>query len=432
MGAPVAGPVRLDAVRARLEEALSRPALQQPSWAGADGRALAAGVPRADEVGPDGIGERLRGVRSFLAGAPGVVSAAQIERLRAALADVAEGRAFVLHGGDCAETFADTTRRHLGANLSTLNAMADILGAGAGLPVVRIARMAGQFAKPRSEDFEPSGLPAYRGDMVNSAVRTRRARAHDPARMRVAYHCASAAMRVVRSAADGEVFVSHEALVLDYEAALTRQEPVPGAGPGLFGLSGHFLWVGERTRQLDGAHVAFARLIRNPIGVKIGPGTTPAVAAEYVERLDPWACPGRLTLISRMGADRVADVLPPIVERVIACGRKVVWQCDPMHGNTWRSASGLKTRHVDDVVSEIQRFVEVHRALGTHPGGLHLEFTGEPVTECVGGRDAGRVAEGDLGARYRTACDPRLNGEQALQAAAVAAGLMAPVACEER
>jgi 3-deoxy-7-phosphoheptulonate synthase len=214
-----------------------------------------------------------------------------------------------------------------------------------------------------------------------------------------------------------EFFVSHEALLLDYERALVRLE-----NGRLYSLSAHFLWIGERTRQLSGAHIAFAELIANPIGIKIGPSTTPSQALEYVERLDPHAEPGRLTLTSRMGADRVRDVLGPIVERVTASGHQVIWQCDPMHGNTHESPSGYKTRHFDRIVSEVQGFFEVHRRLGTHPGGLHVELTGEDVTECLGGGQA--ISDSELGYRYETACDPRLNIQQSIELAFLVAEML--------
>jgi 3-deoxy-7-phosphoheptulonate synthase len=218
-----------------------------------------------------------------------------------------------------------------------------------------------------------------------------------------------------------EIFASHEALLLDYERALLRLD-APGPEGKLYDLSSHFLWIGERTRQLDGAHIAFAELLANPIGLKIGPGTTPEQAVEYVERLDPQRVPGRLTLISRMGNGRVRDVLPPIVEKVTASGHQVIWQCDPMHGNTHESSTGYKTRHFDRIVDEVQGFFEVHRRLGTHPGGIHVELTGEDVTECLGG--AQDISDTDLAGRYETACDPRLNTQQSLELAFLVAEML--------
>jgi 3-deoxy-7-phosphoheptulonate synthase len=218
-----------------------------------------------------------------------------------------------------------------------------------------------------------------------------------------------------------EIYASHEALVLDYERAMLRLD-CTGPTPKLYDLSAHFVWVGERTRQLDGAHIAFAELLANPIGLKLGPSTTPDQAVEYVERLDPHGMPGRLTLISRMGAQRVRDLLPEIVQKVTATGHQVIWQCDPMHGNTIESSSGYKTRHFDWVVDEVQGFFEVHHALGTHPGGIHVELTGEDVTECLGG--AQDISDADLSGRYETACDPRLNTQQALELAFLVAEML--------
>ncbi|MEU0744483.1 3-deoxy-7-phosphoheptulonate synthase [Streptomyces sp. NPDC006134] len=388
---------------ARLADALARPAAQQPPW-------------------PDP--RRVRDVVRSLRRAAPIVAAADTARLREELAAVARGEAFLLQGGDCAESFAENTDDHQTANLRTLVRMADVLGRRTGLPVVKVARMAGQYAKPRSRDVDAQGLPSYRGDMVNSAEPTRAARTPDPARMLRAHAAAAGTMALIRRLGDGalpgarDVYVSHEALLLDYERSSLRVDD-SGPEPRLSSGLGHFLWIGERTRRLDGAHIAFAELLSNPVGLKIGPGTTPEEAVEYVRRLDPHAEPGRLTLISRMGHTRIRDVLPPIVEKVAASGHEVVWSCDPMHGNTYTSANGFKTRTFDAMADEIAGFFEVHRQVGTHPGGVHLEVTGEHVTECVGGT-AG-VAEADLPARYRTACDPRINADQAQELAQVVA-----------
>jgi 3-deoxy-7-phosphoheptulonate synthase len=219
-----------------------------------------------------------------------------------------------------------------------------------------------------------------------------------------------------------EYYASHEALLLDYERAMLRLDTRDPESPKLYNLSGHFLWIGERTRQLQGAHVAFAELLANPIGLKIGPTTTPEQAVEYVERLDPHGVPGRLTLVSRMGNGKVRDVLPGVIEKVTASGHKVVWQCDPMHGNTHESTTGYKTRHFDRIVDEVQGFFEVHNSLGTHPGGLHVEITGEDVTECLGG--AQEISDADLAGRYETACDPRLNTQQSLELAFLVAEML--------
>lgn len=391
-----AGRALPDDVRARLENALSRPAAQQPHW------------PDQDLV---------RQVRAVLENVAPLAVPEEVDGLRARLAEVARGHAFVLHGGDCAETFADTTEPHIRGNIRALSRMAAVLTRAAGMPIVTVGRVAGQYAKPRTSAVDSSGLPSYRGDMVNSIEASLAARIPDPNRMLRGYANASAGMNVVRSTTTtAECYTSHEALLLDYETAMLRVDGGDVSRPAqLYDLSAHFLWIGERTRHLDGAHIAFAELIANPIGLKIGPSTTPEEAAEYVQRLDPDATPGRLTLISRMGNTTIRDVLPPIVEKVIASGRHVIWQCDPMHGNTIKSAAGYKTRHFDQIVDEVRGFFEVHHALGTHPGGLHVEITGEAVTECLGG--AQEIRDADLPGRYETACDPRLNASQSLELA---------------
>ncbi|MEU1504504.1 3-deoxy-7-phosphoheptulonate synthase class II [Kitasatospora sp. NPDC005748] len=437
----------------RLAAALARPAAQQPGW--------------PDRARTQEVVARLR------AAAP-IVTPAETARLAERLAAVARGEAFLLQGGDCAETFADNTEPHLRANLGLLQRMALVLAHTTGLPVVPVARAAGQYAKPRSHQVDAHGLPVYRGDIVNGVEPTPAARTPDPERMLLAHAEASRTvaiarrlrrdglgdphalhaenLRFVRDAPGGhryapaaeeigrglglpagpgagggtapgsEVYVSHEALLLDYESALLR---VTEDGPEPLYSSGlaHFLWIGERTRGPEDAHIAFAELLANPIGVKIGPGTTPEQAVEYVRRLDPHATPGRLTLISRMGHARVREVLPQIVEKVTASGHQVVWQCDPMHGNSRTADNGYKTRHYDHVVEEIAGFLDVHRALGTHPGGLHLEATGEDVTECLGG--ARGIAEHELPGNYRTACDPRLNAEQSMELAFTVAEMFA-------
>ena len=440
-------------LRGRLDEALARPAAQQPDW-------------------PDPAA--VAHVRAVLESVPPVVLPPEVDRLTSRLADVANGRAFLLQGGDCAETFVDNTEPHIRATIRTLLQMAIVLTYGASTPVVKIGRIAGQYAKPRSSPVDALGLPSYRGDIVHSIVAEAGARTPDPSRMVRAYANASAAMNLVRAltatgmadlttvhdwnkdfvrtSAAGEryeavaaeieravrfmdacgvddhnlhsveFYASHEALLLDYERALLRMDGTRPEGTRLYDLSAHFLWIGERTRQLDGAHVAFAELLSNPIGLKIGPTTTPELAVEYVERLDPHGTPGRLTLISRMGSGKVRDALPAIVEKVEASGHKVIWQCDPMHGNTVESTTGYKTRHFDRIVDEVQGFFEVHRALGTHPGGIHVEVTGEDVTECLGG--AQEISDADLSGRYETACDPRLNTQQSLELAFLVAEML--------
>ncbi|MEU9605863.1 3-deoxy-7-phosphoheptulonate synthase [Streptomyces sp. NPDC048057] len=397
----------------RLAAALARPVAQQPQW-------------------PDP--ERASAVVASLSGAEPIVTPAETARLADRLAAVARGEAFLLQGGDCAEAFAENTEAHQRANLGVLADMASVLTRRAGLPVVQVARMAGQYAKPRSRPLDELGLPVYRGDLVNSIEPTPAARRPDPARMLRARADAAKAMAVVRefhrggtdtqalTGGDGAGYVSHEALVLDYERTSLSPDTT-GPEPRFTSGLGHFLWIGERTRDLDGAHIAFAELLSNPIGLKLGPRTTPEQALDYVRRLDPHGEPGRLTLISRMGHTRVRAVLPAIVEKVTGSGHQVIWQCDPMHGNTYTSANGYKTRALRHVVDEVRGFFEVHRRLGTHPGGLHVELTGDDVTECLGG--ARGITEADLPARYRTACDPRLNAAQSIELAAVVAELAA-------
>jgi 3-deoxy-7-phosphoheptulonate synthase len=410
---------------------------------------------------------RLRAVTDELAGLPPLVFAGECDLLRQRLAAVARGEAFVLQGGDCAETFAGATADAVRAKLQTLLQMAVVLTYGASVPIVKIGRMAGQFAKPRSRPTETRDgveLPVYRGDAINSIEFTPHAREPDPARLLRAYHCSAVTLNLCRAFATGgyadlhhlhawnqdfvsespagqryerlageidralafmracgadpeelravEFYSSHEALLLDYEQALTRPDPRTGLS---YDTSAHFVWIGERTRDADGAHVEFASGIRNPVGVKIGPGATPAELLGLIARLNPQREPGRLTLITRMGAERVRDVLPPLIQAVTAEGIEVPWVCDPMHGNTFEAPSGHKTRRFDEVLDEVQGFFEVHRRLGTHPGGIHIEFTGDNVTECVGGSH--EIDADDLYQRYETACDPRLNRGQALDLA---------------
>jgi 3-deoxy-7-phosphoheptulonate synthase len=348
--------------------------------------------------------------------------------------------------------------------------MAVVLTYGASLPVVKVARVAGQYTKPRSLELDARGLPAYRGDMINSLNPNEEARVADPSRMIRAYANSSSSMNMLRAYVGGgladlhavhdwnrdfvrtskfgeryealareidralafmqacgmsdddalrtvTLYCSHEALALEYDRALTRV-----VGGRAYALSGHYVWVGERTRRIDGAHIDFASRIANPIGVKLGPTTTPENAIELCEKLNPDNVPGRLTLVSRMGNQRVRDALPPIVEKVTAAGHRVVWQCDPMHGNTIESSNGYKTRHFDRIVDEVLGYFEVHQQLETHPGGLHIELTGEDVTECLGGAQA--IEEADLVGRYESACDPRLNTQQSLELAFLVAEML--------
>jgi 3-deoxy-7-phosphoheptulonate synthase len=409
----------------------------------------------------------VRAVTADLAEQPPLVFAGECDQLRGRLAAVAAGDAFVLQGGDCAETFAGSTVDAVREKIETLLQMALVLTYAASVPVVKIGRMAGQFAKPRSRPTESRDgveLPAYRGDAVNGFEFTAESRRPDPARLLQAYNSAAVTLNLCRAFAHGgyadlhqahawnqdfvaespagqryeqlageidralafmkacgadseelhgvEFYSSHEALLLEYERALTRIDVRTGLP---YDLSGHLVWIGERTRDLSGAHVEFCRQIQNPIGVKLGPAASPDDAVALVERLNPGREPGRLMFITRLGADKIRDVLPPLVEDVTELGAPVVWVCDPMHGNTFEAPSGHKTRRLDHILDEVAGFFEVHRTLGTHPGGIHVEFTGDDVTECIGGGD--EIVEDDLHDRYETACDPRLNRRQALDLA---------------
>jgi len=422
------------------------PAAQQPEW-------------------PD-RGE-LDKVVTELKGLPPLVFAGECDNLKADLAAVARGEAFVLQGGDCAETFAGATADDVRNKLKTLLQMAIVLTYAAKVPVVKIGRMAGQFAKPRSKNTEIREgveLPAYRGDMVNGFEFTPESRIPDPWRLLRAYHSSAVTLNLIRAFTKGgyadlrqvhawnqdfviespagkryeqlareidqalafmracgaepeefhtvEFYSSHEALILDYDHALTRIDSRTGQP---YDVSAHMVWIGERTRQLDGAHLEFFANIRNPIGVKLGPTTTSEDALALIGKLNPDNEAGRLTFITRMGASKIREHLPELVEKVTASGAQVAWICDPMHGNTFEAPSGHKTRRLDDVLNEVAGFFEVHRALGTHPGGVHIEFTGNDVTECVGG--GAEIVENDLAKRYETACDPRLNRGQSLDLA---------------
>ncbi|MFG3497195.1 class II 3-deoxy-7-phosphoheptulonate synthase [Streptomyces sp. NPDC047928] len=411
--------------------------------------------------------ERLREVVTALRAAPGLVLAEECDRLTRRLGAVARGEAFLLQGGDCAETFAGTTGAAIDAKLRTLLQMAVVLTHAAAVPVVKVGRVAGQYAKPRSRPTETRDgvtLPAYRGDAVNGLDFTPEARRPDPGRLWRLYESSAATLNLVRAFATGgaadleqahtwnrgfvadspagrryealaeeisralrfmsacgagtsalravEFFASHEGLLLEYEEALTRADGRTGLP---YATSGHLLWIGERTRALDGAHIEFFSRVRNPVAVKLGPTTTADEALAYAERLNPLGEPGRLTFVVRMGAGLVRDRLPALVEKVTANGVPVAWVCDPMHGNTFEAPSGHKTRDFEDVVREVEGFFAVHAELGTHAGGLHVELTGDDVTECVGG--GGNVRVGDLHRRYETACDPRLNHTQSLELA---------------
>ncbi len=405
-----------------------------------------------------------------LSGYPPLVFAGEARRLRDALAMAADGRAFVLQGGDCAESFADFNANIIRDTFRVLLQMAVVLTFGASVPVVKIGRMAGQFAKPRSADTETQDgetLPSYRGDIINGPAFTAEARVPDPARMDTGYFQSAGTLNLLRAFASGgyadlhevhrwnlsfversplagryrdlsaridetlafmsacgmtaantremretDFYVSHESLLLPYEQALTRIDSTSGEP---YACSAHFLWIGDRTRQPDGAHVEFLRGVRNPIGMKVGPTMDPDELVRLLDILNPREEPGRMTLITRMGADKVEAKLPPLLRAVERAGRRVVWLCDPMHGNTISTASKVKTRDFDAILREVRGFFDVHAAEGTWAGGVHVEMTGREVTECVGG--AHRLTEADLGARYETFCDPRLNAEQSLELA---------------
>ncbi|MPV49439.1 3-deoxy-7-phosphoheptulonate synthase class II [Pseudactinotalea sp. HY160] len=425
---------------------------QQPSW-------------------PD-AGELAR-VSVELSQQPPLVFAGEADRLRERMAAAGRGEAFVLQGGDCAETFAELTADNIRDKVKTILQMAVVLTYGASMPIVKMGRMAGQFAKPRSSDTETRDgltLPAYRGDIINGFEFTPEARMPDPHRLLEAYRNSASTLNLIRAFTQGgfadlrqvhewnrgfmanrsysaydafareidrairfmqaagadfdalktvEFYSSHEGLLLDYERPLTRVDSRTGEP---YACSGHFLWVGERTRQLDGAHVEFFSRVRNPLGVKLGPTTTGADAIALMDRLNPDGEPGRLTFITRMGAGRIRDVLPTLVEEVTADGRPVTWICDPMHGNGITSENGYKTRRFSDVIDEVRGFFDVHRSLGTVPGGLHVELTGDDVTEVLGGTEA--IDDLGLTRNYTTLVDPRLNHQQSLEMAFLVAEML--------
>ncbi|TMK88309.1 MAG: 3-deoxy-7-phosphoheptulonate synthase class II [Actinobacteria bacterium] len=425
----------------------ARPAGQQPEW--------------PDEG-------RLDDVLKRLATLPPLVFAGEARRLTAALGDVAQGRAFLLQAGDCAESFDAFSADGIRDKLKVILQMAVVLTYGSGVPVVKLGRIAGQFAKPRSsptETVDDRVLPAFRGYIVNDTASTEEARIADPERLIQAYNQSASTLNLLRAFTKGgfadlnqvhawnqefvvsspegrrydsiaaeieralrfmaacgidlsteanlhqvDFFTSHEALLLGYEESLTRQDSLTG---DWYDCSAHLLWAGDRTRDPDGAHIEFLRGVHNPVAVKLGPSASPAEAVELCAHLDPDRVPGRLILISRMGVDRIEELLPPLVQAVRAAGHPVVWECDPMHGNTFVSPTGRKTRDFAAIMGEIRSFFAVHRAEGTWPGGVHIELTGDDVTECLGGGD--EVA--DLDKRYETACDPRLNARQSLDLA---------------
>ncbi len=405
---------------------------------------------------------------------PPLVFAGECDDLMDKIAAVTRGEAFLLQGGDCAETFDGVTADNVRNKLRVLLQMAVVLTYAASVPVVKVGRLAGQYAKPRSSDMETRNgltLPAYRGDAVNGYDFTPESRIPDPQRLVDVYNSSAATLNLVRAfvtggyadlrqvhtwntdfvqssafgqryeavadeieraltfmkaiGADPDEFhrvdfhSSHEALLLEYEQSLTR---IDSRTDLPYNVSAHFVWIGERTRQLDGAHVELLSRIQNPIGIKLGPTTTPDDALAYAARLNPDNKPGRLTFITRFGADKIREGLPPLVEKVTAEGVQVAWVCDPMHGNTFEASSGYKTRRFDDVIEEVQGFFDVHRSLGTWPGGVHVELTGDDVTECVGGGE--EINEAGLANRYESVCDPRLNRVQSLELSFLVAAML--------
>jgi 3-deoxy-7-phosphoheptulonate synthase len=421
------------------------PIKQQPSW------------PDADAV---------RIASAELASLPPLVFAGEVDQLRARLATAAQGDAFLLQGGDCAETFAGATAEQIRNRVKTVLQMAVVLTYGASVPVIKMGRMAGQFAKPRSSDTETRGgltLPAYRGDIVNGFDFTPESRAADPRRLVQGYHTAASTLNLIRAFTQGgfadlrevhswnrgfaqnpanqryeglaaeidraikfmiacganfdelkrvEFYSSHEGLLMDYERPMTRIDSRTGTP---YDTSAHFIWIGERTRQLDGAHVDFFSRLRNPLGVKLGPSTSVDDMLRLIDKLDPDREPGRLTFITRMGAGKIRDALPPLLEAIKGADATPLWVTDPMHGNGLTTPTGYKTRRFDDVVDEVKGFFEAHRAVGTHPGGIHVELTGDDVTECLGGSE--QIDENTLATRYESLCDPRLNHMQSLELA---------------
>lgn len=428
-----------------LDNYLKLEAKQQPTWSDA---------------------QVLEQVKKELSVQPPLVFAGEVDTLRERLAQAARGEAFLLQGGDCAETFVDATADRIRNRIKTVLQMAVVLMYGSSLPVIKMGRMAGQFAKPRSSDFETRDgvtLPAYRGDAVNGYEFTEESRRNDARRLMQAYHTSSSTLNLIRAFTTGgfadlrqvhawnkgftdnpankqyesiagdidramrfmeacgvdsaelratEFFVSHEGLLFDYERPMTR---IDSRTDTPYVTSGHFVWVGERTRQLDGAHLDFFSRVRNPLGVKLGPTTSVDDLKKIIEKLDPNREPGRLTLISRMGAGKIREELPKLIQAAKETGSTPLWITDPMHGNGITTENGYKSRRFEDVMDEVMGFFEVHRSLGTHPGGLHVELTGDDVAECLGGSEM--IDEATLAQRYESVCDPRLNHMQSLELA---------------
>nr|WP_193554518.1 3-deoxy-7-phosphoheptulonate synthase class II [Glaciihabitans arcticus] len=421
------------------------PIKQQPTWPDAEAVAAAS-----------------RQIASF----PPLVFAGEVDDLRDKLAKAASGQAFLLQGGDCAETFAGATAEQIKNRIKTILQMAVVLTYGASKPIVKMGRMAGQFAKPRSSDMETRGdvtLPAYRGDIVNGYDFTPESREADPQRLVQGYHTAVSTLNLVRAFTQGgfadlrevhrwnqgfarnpanaryellardidraikfmeaagadfdelrrvDFYTGHEGLLMDYERPMTRIDSRTGTP---YNTSAHFLWIGERTRDLDGAHIDYFSRVRNPIGVKLGPTTSPDDMRRLIDKLDPNREPGRLTFITRMGAGKIRDALPPLLEAIKEHEATPLWVSDPMHGNGLTTPNGYKTRRFDDIVDEVRGFFEAHHAVGTYPGGVHIELTGDDVTECLGGSE--QIDEATLATKYESLCDPRLNHMQSLELA---------------
>ncbi|NQX33523.1 3-deoxy-7-phosphoheptulonate synthase class II [Herbiconiux sp. VKM Ac-2851] len=434
-----------ESVIAGLDYWRTLPVKQQPSW--------------PDQTAVEAVSREI-------ATLPPLVFAGEVDNLRSRLATAARGEAFLLQGGDCAETFAGATADQIRDRVKTILQMAVVLTYGASMPVIKMGRMAGQFAKPRSSDTETRDgitLPAYRGDIVNGYDFTPESRTANPKRLLDGYHMAASTLNLIRAFTQGgfadlrqvhmwnkgftsnpanvryeqlageidravkfmvacgadfealkrtEFYVSHEGLLFDYERPMTRIDSRTGTP---YNTSSHFIWIGERTRELDGAHVDFLSRVRNPIGVKLGPTTTGDDMLRLIDKLDPEREPGRLTFITRMGAGKIRDALPPLLEAIKSSDALPLWVTDPMHGNGLTTPNGYKTRRFDDVVDEVKGFFEAHRAAGTHPGGIHVELTGDDVTECLGGSE--HIDEATLSTRYESLCDPRLNHMQSLELA---------------
>jgi len=428
----------------------------------------------------------LKNVENRLSQFPPLVFAGEVRNLKKSLANVANRQAFLLQGGDCAESFKEFSSNNIRDTFKILLQMAVVMTYGSGMPIVKVGRMAGQFAKPRSSNTETINdvtLPSYRGDIINGHAFTPEARIPDPERMIDAYHQSVATLNLLRAFSRGgfadlkrlhqwnsdflakapqgkkyqeladqitktlrfmeacgmggsqlpqfsqtDFYTSHEALLLWYEEALTRNDSTTAMATGGYAgdtvcTSAHMLWIGDRTRQLDGAHIEFCSQVINPIGIKCGPSLDPETLIKLIDKLNPENEAGRITLIARFGAEKISDHLPALIKEVEKEGKKVVWSCDPMHGNTFSGAGGLKTRAFDKISSEVSQFFEIHQSLGTYAGGVHFEMTGKDVTECVGGSVAD-VTENDLADRYDTLCDPRLNGRQSLELAFLIAEIL--------